>query len=165
MKIISDYLYSNIIMEEDTLMKCNDYLYYLQELALREKDNLIITVLCNVDDQTSGYENYEGDSATSEFLSSKQLQDLLTAFRSAGFETNAYIDENKFMLDVLSNKFYSANGKRNIVFNSAQKGTAVGRKSLIPAFCDLTALCITIATHISSAYAETSTSLKNWCRY
>ena len=120
--------------------KCN-YLEQLKALALDAKDSLIITILCNVADETVDYENYTEDSITSEFLTAEQLNTMVAALRSAGFETNIYIDENQFIHDVLCNRFYRVAGKQNVVFNSAQKGTSIGRKSLIPAFCDLQHIC------------------------
>lgn len=122
-------------------MKKRDYLDMLKDTALRKKDSLIITILCNVAEETADYENYSEDSITSEFLTAEQLNTMVSAFRSSGFETNIYIDEEQFIRDVLSGQFYCVPGKHNIVFNSAQKGTSVGRKSLIPAFCDLQHIC------------------------
>lgn len=122
-------------------MKKRDYLDRLKNTALGIKNSLIITILCNVAEETTDYENYTGDSITSEFLTAEQLNAMVSALRSAGFETNIYIDEDQFIRDVLSNQFYRVHGKNNIVFNSAQKGTSVGRKSLIPAFCDLQHIC------------------------
>lgn len=118
-------------------MRKRDYLDQMKSAALGMKNSLIITILCNVAEATTGYENYTKDSITSEFLTAEQLNAMVSALRSAGFETNIYIDEEQFIRDVLSNQFYRVPGKHNIVFNSAQKGTFVGRKSLIPAFCDL----------------------------
>lgn len=122
-------------------MDKNGYLDRLKNLALAAKDSLIITILCNVAEETTHYENYTGDSITSEFLTAEQLNAMVSVLRSAGFETNVYIDENQFIRDVLDNQFYRVLGKHNIVFNSAQKGTSIGRKSLIPAFCDLQHIC------------------------
>lgn len=122
-------------------MKKRNYLDRLKNTALDIKDLLIITILCNVAEETTDYENYTGDSITSEFLTAEQLNAMVSALRSAGFETNIYIDEDQFIRDVLSNQFYRIPGKYNIVFNSAQKGTSVGRKSLVPAFCDLQHIC------------------------
>ena len=118
-------------------MEKRDYLNHLKDTALDAKDSLIITVLCNVAEKTTGFENYTGDSITSEFLTADQLNAMVSVLRTAGFETNIYIDEDQFIRDVLSNQFYRVPGKHNLVFNSAQKGTSIGRKSLIPAFCDL----------------------------
>lgn len=118
-------------------MKKKDYLDWLKNMALSMKNSLIITILCNVAEETADYENYTGDSITSEFLTSEQLNAMVSALRSSGFETNIYIDEDQFIRDVLNNQFYRMPGKYNIVFNSAQKGTSIGRKSLVPAFCDL----------------------------
>lgn len=117
------------------------YLDMLKNQVLSKKDSLIITILCNVAEETADYENYSEDSITSEFLTAEQLNTMVSAFRTNGFETNIYVDEEQFIRDVLSGQFYCVSGKHNIVFNSAQKGTSVGRKSLVPAFCDLQHIC------------------------
>lgn len=122
-------------------MNKRDYLDQLKSAALSVKDSLIITILCNVAEETTGYENYAEDSITSEFLTAEELNAMTSSLRSAGFETNIYIDETQFIRDVLNDQFYCVPGKHNIVFNSAQKGTSLGRKSLIPAFCDLQHIC------------------------
>lgn len=122
-------------------MKKGDYLDWLKNTAIGIKNSLIITILCNVAEETTDYENYTEDSIISEFLTAQQLNTMVSALRSAGFETNVYVDENQFIRDVLSNQFCRIPGKYNIVFNSAQKGTSVGRKSLVPAFCDLQHIC------------------------
>jgi D-alanine-D-alanine ligase len=122
-------------------MQKRDYLDQLKNTALGIKDSVIVTILCNVAEETTDYENYTGDSITSEFLTAEQLNAMVSALRSVGFETNIYIDEDQFMRDVLGNQFYRVPGKHNIVLNSAQKGTSVGRKSLVPAFCDLQHIC------------------------
>ena len=47
-------------------MDKHNYLNRLKNIALHMKDSLIITVLCNVAEETTDYENYTGDSIISE---------------------------------------------------------------------------------------------------
>lgn len=113
----------------------------LYELGKKNIADTIITIVCNVDGLTSEFENYSHDSVESEFMTVEQFDLILTSFRSLGFETNAYFDEDIFIKEYLSGEFYTFPGKKNYIINSAQKGVAIGRKSLIPAFCDLHHLC------------------------
>lgn len=115
-----------------------EYLYHVGKANI---DKIIVTIICNVDGLTSNFENYEKDSVESEFMTIEQYQLLLSSFREMGFETNSYFDEDEFIKDYLNGTFYTNSHKRNFIINSAQKGVAVGRKSLIPAFCDMHQLC------------------------
>jgi len=114
-----------------------EYIRHLLNLGEKNIQKLIVTIVCNVDGLTNNFVNYTKDSVESEFLTVEQYELILSSLRNRGFETNSYFDEDKFMTDYLTNKFYVQKGKQNLIMNSAQKGIAVGRKSLIPAFCDL----------------------------
>jgi D-alanine-D-alanine ligase len=115
-------------------------LKYLYESAHTRNEKVLITVICNVAELTNNFENYSHDSVESEFWTAEQYERILNGFRSEGFEANAYVDEEEFLKDVLAGTFYQIPNKTNVIFNSAQKGTAIGRKSLIPSFCDLLSL-------------------------
>lgn len=110
--------------------------HFLQAAHSLNKE-LLIVLVCNVDGLTEDEDNYDGDSITSEYLTLKQYNKILSALRQEGYETVSYFDENKFMQDVIEGVIKNETGKKLFVLNSAQKGTKIGRKSLIPAFCDL----------------------------
>lgn len=118
-------------------MNVQEQLERLYNLGKENVDRTIITILCNVDGITKDYNDYDEYSVRSEYMTFDQYDLILRSFRDEGFETNGYSDEDDFLRDVLTDNFYTDVKKRNIIINSAQKGTAVGRKSLVPAFCDL----------------------------
>ena len=78
------------------------YTHHFLQTAHSLKKELLIVLVCNVDGLTEDEDNYEGDSITSEYLTLKQYNKILSALRQEGYETVSYFDENKFMQDVRS---------------------------------------------------------------
>ena len=114
-------------------MKRNEFLDRYLYLANDHKLKLQLILVCNVEGLTIDNDDYNGDSITSEYLTLKQYNKILSSFRQEGFDVISYFDETEFMNDVITKKYEKVKGKELLVINSAQKGT----KSLIPAFCDL----------------------------
>lgn len=121
--------------------------------------NHSIILVANVREKTSGFVDYNGTSVISEFLTLNQYELIIETLRNSGFEVNSYFDENEFLKDCISNDFFRKSEKQIVVINTAQKGTAVGRKSLIPAFCDQNGLWHTN----SNAYIVSLTRNKYHC--
>jgi D-alanine-D-alanine ligase len=103
-----------------------------QQLA----QNTNIIIVANVKEITKNYSDYSISPVLTEYLSIVELEDIKRATESIGFSTSIYYDESDFIRDVSTNA-YTTSKKFSIVMNTAQKGKKVGRKSLIPAFCDL----------------------------
>ena len=122
-------------------------------------DDYSIILVANVREKTTGFKDYNGTSVISEFLTLSQYELIIETIRNIGFEVTSYFDENDFIKDCISNNYFQRTGKQVIVINTAQKGTAVGRKSLIPAFCDLNGLWHTN----SNAYIVSLTRNKYHC--
>lgn len=120
-------------MEKTTRQILEEYL----DIAYSYREKMQIILVCNVDGLTLDEDDYTGDSITSEYLTLHQYNKILSSLRYEGFDVISYFDEIEFMKDVLERKFNDLNEKKLMVLNSAQKGTKIGRKSLIPAFCDL----------------------------
>ena len=118
-----------------------------------------IILVSNVREKTAGFTDYHGTSVISEFLTLNQYELIIETLRESGFEVSSYFDETEFLKDCISNDFFRKNQKQIIVINTAQKGTAVGRKSLIPAFCDQNGLWHTN----SNAYIVSLTRNKYHC--
>ncbi len=118
-------------------MKRNKFLDKYINLANEYKPKLQLILVCNVEGLTVDKDDYSGDSITSEYLTLQQYNKILSSLRQEGFDVISYFDETEFMSDVLTKKCEKMHGQELLVINSAQKGTKVGRKSLIPAFCDL----------------------------
>lgn len=101
-----------------------------------DKEKYSIILVANVREKTTGFTDYKGTSVISEFLTLNQYELIIETLRHSGFEVSSYFDETEFLRDCIANNFFRRKNKQIIVINSAQKGTAIGRKSLIPAFCD-----------------------------
>lgn len=137
-----------------------DKLRCLQDIALGSVTEYHIILVANIRERTGGFLDYsEGTSVVSEFLTLNQYDLIIQTLRKIGFEVSGYFDENMFLEDCISKDFFSASGKQVIVINTAQKGTAIGRKSLIPAFCDMNGLWHTN----SNAYSVSLTRNKYHC--
>lgn len=115
----------------------------IYHLAHDRAEQLKIFLVSNIREKTDNFKDYGGTSVISEYLSLTQQELIVESLRSNGFETLCFIDEMDFIQNFITNNNYKEDSKHKIVINTAQKGTAIGRKSLIPAFCDLYGLCHT----------------------
>ena len=111
--------------------------------AHNKADQIKIFLVSNIREKTDNFVDYSGTSVISEYLSLNQQELIVESLRNSGFETVCFIDEMDFIKGYITNNYYREDSKYPIVINTAQKGTAIGRKSLIPAFCDLYGLCHT----------------------
>jgi D-alanine-D-alanine ligase len=102
------------------------------------KDDFVIILLGNVKEITSNFSDYDfGTSVISEYYSLEKYKKILFGLRNIGYEVLCYFDEMDFISDYLTGKIRNNYYKKMIVFNFAQKGIVQGRKSLVPAFCDM----------------------------
>lgn len=131
----------------------------IKEREIKERDKYHIMLVANVREKTTGFIDYDGTSVISEFLTLNQYELIIKTLRNCGYEVSSYFDENDFLKDCITNDFYKSNNKQIIVINTAQKGTAIGRKSLIPSFCDQNGLWHTN----SNAYIVSLTRNKYHC--
>lgn len=101
------------------------------------REELLIVLVSNVRGKTTAGLNFQGNSAESEYYSSQQHEEIMNCLLSKGFHVKNYFEEIDFIADYVSD-YHEGTIPQNIcVINSAQKGIHAGRKSLIPAFCDL----------------------------
>jgi D-alanine-D-alanine ligase len=108
----------------------------LLDRAIQTKDHKTIVLVANVDGRTKAFSDYSADSVVSEYLSELEVEELINGFHDFGFATYVYYDETDFINEIVNYSRFS-NYSSLIVVNLAQKGTSIGRKSLIPAFCQL----------------------------
>ena len=140
--------------------KMLDRLKCLQNIALQRIEDCHIILVANIREKTDGFCDYlGGTSVVSEFLTLNQYELIIQTLRNIGFEVSGYFDENTFLQDCIEKNFFKSSGKQIVVINTAQKGTAIGRKSLIPAFCDMNGLWHTN----SNAYTVSLTRNKYHC--
>lgn len=86
-------------------------------------------------EKTKNIDDYNDFSVTSEFYSDELQKKIVNTFLSCGFTVKEFFNEEDFIKYVSNSP--SKELSSLIVINSAQKGTKIGRKSLIPALCDL----------------------------
>lgn len=139
-------------MEDNTLLSCTtavkrsvvylegEKMIYIQNY-INEFDNVIdtnnflIIIIANIKGKTIENDNYPDNSISAEFMTLNNFENIVETFRNIGFETTAYFDENDFIKESIKNNYWKEYHKKVIVYNTAQNGTQIGRKSLIPAFC------------------------------
>lgn len=93
----------------------------------------IIMVTSNKN-QTDNTTDYIGNSVKAEFFSDQDQLLIKQALESLGFTVKQFFNEEDFVKFISGSK---EDFSKYIVLNSAQKGTKIGRKSLIPSLCDL----------------------------
>ena len=93
-------------------------------------------IVCNSKNKTQLHKDYKTYSIQTEFLSDAEVEELMLMAKSQNLPFDIFYSEEEFMKKVFHH--YEALSNMNIVvYNSAQNGTGAGRKSLIPAFCNL----------------------------
>lgn len=109
----------------------------LISLAESCKNEIVIFFIANIKNKTKNYSDYANTSVDSEFLSEENYNKIINELVNQGFSVKCFFDEEDFISDCASKQYYKGLNKKIVVINSAQKGTSIGRKSLIPSFCDL----------------------------
>lgn len=107
------------------------------KIAQSYKDQLLIILVMNVKGLTKDFNDYKQSSVISEYYSYSQYEEILVAIQSLKYSVKCYFDENDFITDYQNGIIRNNYPKKMLVINSAQKGIGPGRKSLIPAFCQL----------------------------
>lgn len=97
----------------------------------------IIVLLCNVEGLTNTYEDYDEDSLEGDYYSLQAFQSIRDTIHNLGFDVISYFNELDFINYFLNTKLEFSN---YLVISTAKTGTYLGRKSLIPAFCELNGL-------------------------
>ena len=93
-------------------------------------------IVCNSKNKTQLHKDYKTYSIQTEFLSDTEVEELMLMAKSQNLPFDIFYSEEEFIKKVFHH--YEALSNMNIVvYNSAQNGTGAGRKSLIPAFCNL----------------------------
>jgi D-alanine-D-alanine ligase len=105
-------------------------------------NDVTVAVVANLKSSTPAQDDYKGTSVTTEYFSENEASQILLGLSENGFYTKLYVGEIEFIDAVLQHSFYALPRARKLVYNVAQSGTGPGRKSLIPAFCALTAIAI-----------------------
>jgi D-alanine-D-alanine ligase len=108
--------------------------------SVREaSEEYTVAVVANL--KQHGVERDYGDgSVATEYLSQAEAAQIMGALQSNGFYTKFYGGELPFISAVLGGEFDRLPRKNKLVYNLAQSGTGIGRKSLVPSFCRMLGL-------------------------
>lgn len=120
-------------MYEKQIKFISEYL----EIAQKHKEQLIIILVMNVKGITQDFNDYDQSSVISEYYSYSQYEEIFYSIKNLGYCVKCYFDENDFIMDFQNGVIRNNYPRKMLVINSAQKGIGPGRKSLIPAFCQL----------------------------
>lgn len=116
------------------LQKKKEALKTLAQKSMQLTASHEVILLTSNKEKTRNQADYEGYSVKSEFFSADEETKILNALHKIGFSVQQFYNEEDFIAFVSSKP---QNLSHKIVINSAQKGTKIGRKSLIPSICDL----------------------------
>lgn len=108
----------------------------LIEYFKRQKQDYTIWIVANVADTVQTHEDFIRHSNFSEFFTKAEFASIVSAITESFGYTRIFYSEIEFMEYVLAKKD-SLNKLNLIVYNFARDGVHEGKKSLIPAFCDL----------------------------
>lgn len=110
---------------------------YLQQVISTIKakaKGYTVILLTNIRNQTKAAHDFPSFSVSSEYYSKAVEEKIAHSLEKIGFTVKRMYDEEDFIMHCLQSKHELNN---TIVINSAQKGNRVGRKSLVPSFCDM----------------------------
>jgi len=87
--------------------------------------------LCIVCNKKSGLSS--SIEKSSEYFSDDEFEEIVSMFSTLDMEMEFFLNEDDFIKFILKDQ----SSRRFVVYNAAQSGNGPGRKSLIPAFCNL----------------------------
>ena len=130
----------------------------LQDLidhAYKNKNNYLVIIVGNVVGITPHENDFHADtSITDEYYTLSQFNRISSCLQKIGFDTLCYFDEIDFIHDVLTHRIRNNYPQKFIVLNFAQKGLVRGRKSLVPAFCEMNNILHTNSNAFACSFAR-----------
>lgn len=124
--------FSRLYMDQQIIKQQLDS-YKMFEKKFRS--DLLLVLVANVEGKTKEFDDYSNTSVLSEYYTLNEYELISGTYKRLGYELLNYFSEKDFMSAVIDKKIHTSH-KKIFVINSAQTGIYVGRKSLIPAFCD-----------------------------
>jgi D-alanine-D-alanine ligase len=105
--------------------------------------DIAVLVVANNKTKKERREDYLRHSLTTEFYAERELEEIISGFRDNGIYVQYFPSEMDFIKWVIDDGLTTIQRKFKIVYNAASSGKGPGRKSLIPAFCNLNNICLT----------------------
>jgi len=107
----------------------------LRSVAAQLKLNYHISLLSNTRSNTRELNNsLISYSTNNEFFSDEEFDEVFEGIKGADFFVEPFYNEIEFILVTLKESYYK---NKQFVYNLSRNGQHVGKKSLIPSFCDL----------------------------
>ena len=116
-------------------LNINDIKEYLRHFY-NQRFEYNIWVIANVSDTIQNEEDFIEHTNFSEFFSKAEFASIISAITELYGYVRIFYSETELMTYVLNNK-YNLNTQKIIIYNFARDGICEGKKSLIPAFCNL----------------------------
>ncbi|MDR5000453.1 ATP-grasp domain-containing protein [Brevibacillus parabrevis] len=131
-----------------------------------------IALVCNSRSKTRPINHQQVEfSDNNEFFSDEEYDEIFSAIQSSNFYVDTYFNELTFITKTLEESYFRNN---KLVYNLSRNGSHVGKKSLIPSFCDLmgipytgsnafvTSLCRAKYTYTKYLEAHNIATPKTW---
>ncbi|WP_336759752.1 ATP-grasp domain-containing protein [Paenibacillus sp. USHLN196] len=97
--------------------------------------NYHISLLTNTRSRTREINNAVINYSTNnEFFNDQEFGEVLRGIQEANFYVEPFFNELEFIQTILKEAYYK---NKRFVYNLSRNGTHIGKKSLIPSFCDL----------------------------
>lgn len=122
-------------------MNIDDLKQYLQHFYNRRFE-YNVWVIANVSNTIQNEEDFIEHTSFSEFFSKAEFASIISAITELYGYVRIFYSETELMTYVLNNKS-NLNTEKIIIYNFARDGICEGKKSLIPAFCNLFGLTYT----------------------
>lgn len=100
--------------------------------AEKKLSNQHLLIVCNTKATSNGIDLCGQYHMDTEYFSDDEFEQIISMFSTCGLDTDYFTYEDDFFRYIIE---HSPN--KAIVYNAAQSGTGPGRKSLVPAFCNL----------------------------
>ncbi|GAB6013515.1 D-alanine--D-alanine ligase family protein [Viscerimonas tarda] len=94
-----------------------------------------IILIANVISQTKHKETRSFNNIAIEFFTEEEIDEIIQGLRNNGLYVDVYFDEHCFIDDVINNNIKDIHNI--LIFNLTRNGFGIGKKALIPSFCDL----------------------------
>jgi D-alanine-D-alanine ligase len=104
--------------------------------ARQLRDHLRIIFISNVAHRSRLSYDFSCHSITTDFFTEAEHTDILNAFQDFGFYVSDYIEEEKFLYDIVNARLGKPRA-HDLVYSTAQRPFGAGRTALIPALCRL----------------------------
>lgn len=110
---------------------------HLVEAYRSISSDVTVAIVANIKASLDYDSEYPESALATEYFSEYEISQIIEAVQDVGAYVKVYPGEDEFINAVLCGEFANLPRRLKVVYNSAQSGSGPGRKSLIPAFCQL----------------------------